>query len=138
MTTIATDGFALAGDGRSTRNDSVTGRDRIKVIPLLDGSIVGGAGRTADAERAMRHLLADEPGDVKGDYVLLRLFPNGKIATYEGSVLSPIFMKAPQAIGSGSDIAMGAMLAVAAAKEAVQIAAKIDVYTGGKITSYSR
>lgn len=138
MTTIATDGYSLAGDGRSTRNDSVTGRDRIKVVPLPDGSIVGGAGRTADSERAMRHLLAEDSGDVKGEYVLLRLFKNGKVATYEGSLLSPIATKAPQAIGSGSDVAMGAMLAGADARTAVQIAAKIDVYTGGRITSYSR
>jgi ATP-dependent protease HslVU (ClpYQ) peptidase subunit len=138
LTTIATDGFKLAGDGRSTRNDSITGRDHIKVVSLPDGSIVGGAGRTADAERALRHLLAEAPGDLKGDFTLLRLFKNGKIAVYEGTLLSPISMKAPAAIGSGSDAAMGAMLAGADARTAVQIAAKLDVYTGGKITSYSR
>lgn len=137
MTTIATDGYAVAGDGRSTRNDSVTGNNRRKVHPLPDGSVVGGAGRTADAERAIRTLTEMTNDEVKGDYALIRLYPSGKVEIYEGSLKSPIRSKAPHAIGTGSDVAMGAMLAGATAQEAVKIAGKIDIYTGGKVTSYS-
>jgi hypothetical protein len=39
----------------------------------------------------------------------------------------------PSAIGSGGRYAMGAMLAGASAKEAVEISKKLDVNTGGKI-----
>jgi ATP-dependent protease HslVU (ClpYQ) peptidase subunit len=138
MTTIATDGFQIAADGQSTRKDSVTGTNRRKLYPLPDGSFVGAAGRTVDAERAVRVLYEGGNADAPGDYTLMQLHRNGKVDVYEGSLRAVIRMKPPYAIGSGADVAMGALLAGASAHEAVKIAAKIDVYTGGKITSYSR
>lgn len=47
--------------------------------------------------------------------------------------MCPIVIREPYAIGSGSDFAMGAMLAGKSAKDAVKIAAKLDCYTGGPI-----
>jgi ATP-dependent protease HslVU (ClpYQ) peptidase subunit len=138
VTTIATDGFELAGDGKSTANDSITGLNRKKVWHLEDGSIVGGAGQVRDVYRAVRALAENSNDEAEGDYNLLRLFPNGKLVRYDSSLDTPISVKAPQAIGTGSDVAVGAMLAGASAREAVKIASKVDVYTGGKITSYSR
>lgn len=140
MTTIATDGDALAGDAQSTNGDSITGESRRKVFPLPDGSIIGAAGRTRDAERAARELLDNprDPAKMSGDYTLLRLHRNGRVEVYEGELTSPIRVTAPYAIGSGWVAAKAAMMAGADAREAVRIASKIDVYTGGKITSYSR
>jgi ATP-dependent protease HslVU (ClpYQ) peptidase subunit len=47
-------------------------------------------------------------------------------------------VKPPYAIGSGWREAVAALRAGASPAMAVKIAATIDVYTGGKITSYSR
>jgi ATP-dependent protease HslVU (ClpYQ) peptidase subunit len=40
------------------------------------------------------------------------------------------------AIGSGGDLAMGAMGAGATARQAVEIAARFDCFTGGKIDEF--
>jgi hypothetical protein len=48
----------------------------------------------------------------------------------------PIPLFTPAAMGSGADYALGALYAGATLKEAVRIASKLDVYTGGKITLY--
>lgn len=42
-------------------------------------------------------------------------------------------LRVPVAIGSGGEVATGAMLMGASSREAVKIASKIDIYTGGKI-----
>ena len=47
------------------------------------------------------------------------------------------YMRAPfVAIGSGWEVATGAMLAGATATEAVRAAAKVDLYTGGDILEF--
>lgn len=139
MTTIATDGRLMAGDGRSTRGDLISGGDRKKVFKLSDGSLIGLAGRTRDADRAARSLMENpsEPEEVRGDYSIIRLYPNGKVFIHEDTLARPFRVKPPYAIGSGWPAAVGAMLAGADAYEAVKVAAKLDVHTGGKITSYS-
>lgn len=139
MTTIATDGYSMAGDGRSTRGDAISGGDRKKVYKLSDGSLIGAAGRTRDAERAIRALTANpaKPEEVRGDYTLMRLYPDGSIWVHEDTLTAPIKVQPPFAIGSGWTPALGAMMAGATSREAVKIASKIDVHTGGKITSYS-
>lgn len=139
MTTIATDGKLMAGDGRSTRGDSISGGDRKKVFQLRDGSIIGIAGRTRDAELAARKFIEnpDSPENVRGDYTVVRLYPNGQVWVYEDNTSVAIKVKPPYAIGSGWTTALGALLAGANAAEAVKIASKVDVHTGGKITSFS-
>lgn len=51
----------------------------------------------------------------------------------ESASMIPSKFKGPYAIGSGEEYAMGAMLAGCSALEAVKIAAKLDVYTGGPV-----
>jgi ATP-dependent protease HslVU (ClpYQ) peptidase subunit len=60
------------------------------------------------------------------------------VEVYEGDLTAALVVKPPFAIGTGRTAALGAMKAGATARQAVEIAAQIDVYTGGKITSYSR
>lgn len=48
----------------------------------------------------------------------------------------PIPLFTPAAMGSGSEYALGAVYAGASLKDAVRIASKLDVYTGGKIKLY--
>lgn len=139
MTTIATDGMSLAGDGRATRGDVISGGDRKKVHRLPDGSIIGVAGRTRDAERVVRSLMNNphKPEEVRGDYTVMRLYPGGELWVHEDTLTAPMQMKPPFAIGSGWVAALGALMAGADSRQAVKIASKLDVHTGGKITSYS-
>ena len=45
-------------------------------------------------------------------------------------------LKHPWAIGSGSDYALGAMMSGLSAKEAVDVAKKIDTLTGGRVRTH--
>jgi ATP-dependent protease HslVU (ClpYQ) peptidase subunit len=47
----------------------------------------------------------------------------------------PSEFRGAYAIGSGSDFAMGAMLAGKTAAESVRIATKLDIYSGGAVRS---
>ena len=134
MTTIATDGKSVAADGQSTSGDMVTSTSSVKLTRLPDGSIVGGCGELSPMRRAINCLHAPDahPDDFTGEFTLVRLFSDGRIVTYEGC-LFPFELPAPVAIGSGREFAMGAMLAGKGPKQAVEIAAQRDVYSGGNI-----
>ena len=67
---------------------------------------------------------------------------NSTGVSYEGCVnksgnISKFELHGPHAIGSGGEIAKGAMMAGATAEEAVYIAGQIDVYTGGEIRTHT-
>lgn len=127
---MAADSATSVGDAR------VVGRQQ-KVFRLPDGSLVGFAGTTADALAAVHALLDNPytPENTQGDYTLLRLRPNGKLWCYEGRLDRPFPVTMPHAIGSGMDFALGALLHGADATEAVKIACKLDIYSGGKVLS---
>lgn len=134
MTTIATDGRTMAGDGISTSLDIIMRRNAPKVRRLPDGSIFGFAGRTADAN-ALYSWLADgqkgAPPKIKEGRALI-LRPGGRIE-HIGSDGDLIEIEAPAAIGSGGELAIGAMEFGANPKQAVEIAARRDPFTGGRI-----
>jgi ATP-dependent protease HslVU (ClpYQ) peptidase subunit len=67
------------------------------------------------------------------EYTIVTITPDGKVWYQTEKTFNPVQINLPYAIGSGSDIALGAMYAGASAYTAVVIAAKLDVYTGGEI-----
>lgn len=134
MTTIATDGKTIAADGLSTSGDMVTDTNVRKLTRLPDGSIVAGCGELAAMKQAIDCLHAPNahPDDLTGEFTLIRVAGDGTITRYEGSLFG-ITTTAPAAIGSGREFALGAMLAGKPPKEAVEIACRCDVYSGGEI-----
>lgn len=134
MTTIATDGKTIAADGQSTAGDMVTSLESVKLARLPDGSIIGGCGDLSPMRRAINCLHAPDahPDDFTGEFTLLRLYPDGKIVSYEGCLFA-FELPAPVAIGSGREFAMGAMLAGKKPSEAVEIAKQRDIYSGGNV-----
>lgn len=135
MTTIATDGRSMAGDGRITRGSLITGGEALKIFRLSDGSLLGGAG-DADAVHELREWL-DKGGCAKRPKTpnvhMLHLWANGECWIHCDNH-SATKTGLPTAIGSGDHLAIGAMEAGATPEEAVAIAAKRDVNTGGRIT----
>lgn len=132
MTTIATDGQTMAADGRLTSLDIVFNSQCNKLRRLRDGSIAAGAGESG----AIRKIIAwvEDGGTqpkTKGARVLV-LRPNGKLELADGGD-GLIEVEAPIGIGTGGDIAIGAMEAGASPAEAVAIAARRDPFTGGDI-----
>jgi ATP-dependent protease HslVU (ClpYQ) peptidase subunit len=136
MTTIATDGKSMASDGRTTGGNTVINDAAVKIHTLPDGSLIGAAGASdrwpeAVAELSRSIEAGDLPAEMRGDYELLRLLPNGKAIAY-AERLRPHPVSLPASIGSGSDFALGAMAAGADLKAAIKIAAKLDPHTGGR------
>jgi ATP-dependent protease HslVU (ClpYQ) peptidase subunit len=140
MTTIATDGRFMAGDGLvSDHCDTIVASDAQKVFRLKDGRVVGGAGNRADVTAWVDWLDAGKEGDcpISGDRF------SGLILNVDGSVLwvdhkgREQDTPTPCAVGTGQDYAYGAMEAGASALEAVEIACRRDLYSGGSITVFA-
>lgn len=136
MTTIATDGESMAGDGMAVDHcETIVNMNRRKVFKLADGRIIGGAGNSFDVA-AWREWLE---GGKAGDCPIQSEQFGGLILNRDGAVLWVDYkgreteVPPPSAIGSGQDFAIGAMEAGAAPDIAVAIAAKRDPHSGGDI-----
>lgn len=141
MTTIATDGKSMAGDGNSYCNGTLAARSSVKVHRLKDGSLFGACGSSGWGDKlqewcdswAQGGIPAGDPpkGDDGDGFMILR--PDGTLLQ-GGSDGLAVPIDAPFAIGSGMDYAIGAMDAGASPEEALIIASERDKSTGGKIT----
>lgn len=136
MTCIASDGRSIAADGRMMIGDRTISDRYDKLIPVPDGSIIGVTGATDDLERVRMWAAGEakdgDPPKLSKESALLRLYPDGSIAYAEFAFLW-VPMDAPAAIGSGAQLAEGAMLAGKSPAEAVKIAAKRMTTVGGKV-----
>lgn len=140
MTTIATDGFSMSADGRTTAGGDILSERSVKIWMLPDGSVIGGAGVAPAHALAINAiavgLIEGKPPELhKGKFTLLRLMPDLTIRHYYQSNLDFVEIDAPASIGSGSSFARGAMMTGASPAAAIKIAKKTDAYTGGRIRS---
>ena len=136
MTTIAWDGKTLAADTLITENGKRVGR--CEKIGNVGGVLFGVSGGVewlaAFRGWFLGGMSGDRPAMKSGDNIAQA------IVIHDGRVLSLVpdgwdVMKAPYyAVGSGCDLALGAMALGHTAEEAVRAACMIDVYSGGEIT----
>ena len=138
MTTIATDGHSMAGDGRISEGDRISCDDYQKVRKLKDGRIVGFSGNAYNWDAFADWLV--QGGDlpkVDDQFGCIVLTPEVQILTYDEH--GRTFVEtAPYACGSGSSYAIAAMDLGCSPEEAVEAACKRDLFSGGKITVISR
>lgn len=150
MTTIVYKDGYLSGDGRVTLGDTIISDDTVKVFKV-NNCLIGFAGRYASglnfvkwfeewdtANQAQEELpfvtvkipelLPDE------DFQAVVAYPDGVVMSYEGGNMF-YAITPPIALGSGTDFAYGAMDAGMSAEEAVKIACKRDVSSGGVVTT---
>lgn len=138
MTTIATDGRSMAGDGRAIdQRDTIVSDARTKVRRLSDGRIVGTAGNSFDAAAYVDWIEQGKPGgcpieDDRFGALILNL--DGTVTWVDGKGREMV-TPTPCAIGSGQDLAIGAMEAGADPFAAVMIAARRDPWTGGRVST---
>lgn len=149
MTTIAYRDGILAGDGYSLNGgDIIESRDRIKVY-LVDKALVAGCGYAPQIESYVNWMRSPEG---KGSYsppplaytlgdreytssiFIVKSLASKKVITFLGEADMPCEY---YAMGSGEELALGAMAHGASAVEAVQAAALHDSATGGVITAIS-
>lgn len=133
MTTIATDGKTMAGDGLVCQGELTIAETEATKVFRVDGVIFGLAGKTPHIEVVRQWIKAGRKGApaIKGSSALL-LLPDGSLLQCDEDGSSPC--AAPAAIGSGKDHALTAMDMGADAEKAVEMAARRDPFTGGKIT----
>lgn len=139
MTTIACDGETMAGDGQREHRGTITNRSAIKVRRLDDGSLYGTAGCVAFGDQMIEWIAkGGEKPKMEGEdgFASLHLKAEGELY-FIGPEGVPSRIEAPYAVGSGMDIAIGAMHAGASPQRAVEIAAMCDPCTGGTITELS-
>lgn len=126
----------MAGDGLACVEGMATTFDRVKVLRLPDGSLLGCAGDSCEIASFRRWLADGGKHPRLKAFAALCLRPDGSLDYYaEGP--EPSKMGLPAAIGTGEQIAIGAMEAGASPGRAVRIASKRDPHTGGEITVLS-
>lgn len=137
MTTIACDGHSMAGDGRTTSNGTIVNDASTKVFKLSDGRIAGFSGYAGSKNDVLAWLNGDREfpavDDVDLHVTALVMDTCGNVVLIDGYG-NATTVATPAALGSGQDIARGAMLAGADPVEAITIAARLDIWTGGTVT----
>lgn len=127
----------MAGDGQAEAQGTILATNRCKVVRLGDGSLFGSAGRSIDGSAVAKWLIeGGKRPEVEVGWCALRVHPDGQVEYFTHD-LEPALIDVPAAIGSGMDLALGAMLAGATPKQAVEIAAERDMATGGLIATLS-
>lgn len=155
MTTIAYKDGVLAADGRETEDGVITSEKCQKIFQMSDGRYVAISG---DSDWRAVKALIDECGDVpdildlvsvEQEHGLIIADPEKKRLTYAYVMPADyprttytaetleLPLDRPFATGSGGSFAIGAMFAGKSAVEAVEIAKKSDIYSGGDV-SYVR
>lgn len=138
MTTIATDGYEIACDGRVTFGSQPIYNSKAKLFKI-GNHIIGGCGIEDLCLEYVKWRAKGSPEDERPqmqEFTGIHLTKKGVFI-----VNAPYFnlQKADKvlAIGSGADFAVGAMAYGASPREAVKIAMKYDTGTGGRITVLS-
>lgn len=142
MTTIAIDQTSIAADGLSVVGDEAIDTD-LKKILVRGKRIYAILGSTPLSRAAIEwYENGARPGEQPGagdniDWSLIVL-QAGQCGTvecvkYSNTIPYPDHYPLPQAFGSGCEYAMGALEAGATPAQAVRIAAKYNVKTGGSI-----
>lgn len=139
-----TDGKSMAADGRMCTGDMIVNDAASKLWYAKDGSICGGAGDAAILELVRCWFQAgeqmdqtpkvDPPHDDVSPISVLVLRPNGRVF-YMDHRFAFVRMATPVAIGSGSEVATGLMLAGRSPTEAVKDVARVVTSVGGKVVS---
>lgn len=142
MSTIAYREGIIAGDTICIRNDTKH-FFRTKIARAPDGTLGGAVGTLIFCVQFLDWVQGkrSDPPECKSDQhysdLGIVIHPNGDIELFEP--LGCAIVTAPYvAIGSGADIALGAMYAGAPASIAVAAAIKFDTFTGGKIDILQR
>jgi 20S proteasome alpha/beta subunit len=140
LTTIAWDGKSLAVDSRTTCGGNVMTDNTVKLHKNVGRFLaVAFSGDHAPMSDFLEWIKGGEKGDApKGDVNIVAIGKNKKAyALWREQSSKFINIDAPYTDGTGHQIAQGAMDAGATAVEAVKISIKRDVYTGGKVRSYT-
>ena len=126
----------MSGDSGVWLEDCLVYRTK-KIYRLKNGGVVGFCGALEDAINAIKWLNGDEVEKLNfAEVTLLVATKSGKLLKYDSA--SPLTLKRSTpyiSIGTGHQIALGAMFAGATAVEAIKAAIEHDSHTQGPVFS---
>ncbi|MDR6334498.1 hypothetical protein GGQ86_002980 [Xanthobacter flavus] len=138
MTTIVFRDGVLAADRRAFAGEKLPIGAKTKIARLADGSLIGASTPNPGTSERFRRLV-EEQGPA-GAYPpgmnvqALLVLPNGDVFYFkDGEAFAGPLDGAFFAIGSGSEYAIGALMAGASAVAAVEIACQCDVWSGSGV-----
>lgn len=136
MSTVVYCNGALYADSRAHYPRSASPGRKKKLYRLADGTIIGVVSAKPGTPERFIACLNDPTLDREWgpDLAAIRVVGRGQIEIYFDSFFpaGPI-RTTRHAIGSGSEYALGAILAGAHPRKAVEIAGKLDTNTGGPV-----
>lgn len=142
-TTIAWSGTEIAADSQSTGSHTKYHSAVPKIMySKTRHATIAAAGDVAVTAPIKKFFMStDKPlseyqlpvtaGD--GSFAVLVIYDDGSAEIYLTNLTAPTPVEAPFAVGSGEDFAMAAMLCGKTAKEAVEVAEQLDLFTGGRV-----
>ena len=133
MTIIVWRDGIIAADSQTT-NGVLAGKT--KKLFKLKNAAIGFAGLLTDGLKLIEFLKSDEdkPPELSEDFESLMMdLRTGKCAYYDRTLIAVKIMDKFEAIGTGSELAIGAMEHGATAIEAVRVAIKRDINSGGRV-----
>lgn len=122
----------MVGDGALTWFERLVSSKSRKVHRLDDGRLLGIAGKMKDCLGLIAWLNGSAPRPKKLAVSALLVSCDGRVELIVDDA-DPVEIEVPAAVGSGSELAIGAMLAGASPMEAVQIACSRDPFSGGQL-----
>jgi len=150
-TTCAWDGKTLATDSQMTKGHSRIMCSNKFVRSDARHAVLAGAGDVRTLDKIKKFFLEntrpiselklgvindpDMPLPFKrgADFAILIIPDSGSALYYEGELKDPVVIEAPFAFGTGEEYAMAAMAQGQTASQAIEVAEKLDIYTGGPI-----
>lgn len=132
MTTIAFDGKTMAADKQTSGGYIEGGVTKVRKI---NGSVYAATGVMEDMQEFFAWIENGGDKPKLGDFEALEA--KGRNCWWYGEKLVRCKTTLPAAAGSGARFAMGAMMAGADAKKAVDISAKLDPHTGCGVKTIS-
>lgn len=137
MTVIAFDGETLAADRRHTTSGDILLEPREKLRKSSLGAVAAcGLVSSRDADIALLEAVASGVRDnLEYDGSAMVMLTSGQCFIVQGK--SALWIQKPAALGSGYEVALGAMAAGKTAEEAVHIACQLVVSCGDGVDVYS-
>ena len=139
MTTIAYRDGIMAADSQLT-SGSIAVSGNVSKIHFKDGNVFAVSGLWGDTLKILKWFEAGLKGDIPkitDDSQGLLLKADGTFyGLWENQTMVSLDQNEFYAIGSGADIALGAMEMGASAVESVEVGIKRDIYSGGKVVSF--
>lgn len=138
MTTIAYDGNLLCTDSQANAGH-ILQQDNKKIFTFTDEKYVAVAlcGILGDSEEICNWILGGNKPEFKNDSGCFCVDKDGNVWRFHTEDLGSASITNKDANGSGSEYAIGAMLAGASAFQAVEIASRLDQNTGGSVQCYN-